>query len=289
MNWFYIVFTGVMFGSLGLCTKYLTGEGISPFLCAAIPFAITGILAVLVSRRILPDTPWALGMALGSINAAAPALLFNIGFNELPASVVTIVLALGPVFTAVTAHFAMHDDRFTLAKGAGLVVSFAGVGILAGAPSGSVSSLPALLITLAGAAVSGSSLVWVKRITLTHPPRMVLPAMMAGAGVTALVVASLTGNPPWSLRAGAGEIALLVAMGVGGLLTFYSSLKANELNPASRAGLMGYLVPLVGVLGGVLLFSEPLTVSLLFGGAAIIAGVALVGGANRAEVAIPSG
>ena len=36
--WFFIVFTGFMFGSLGLCTKYLTTRGVDPMVCAAIPF-----------------------------------------------------------------------------------------------------------------------------------------------------------------------------------------------------------------------------------------------------------
>jgi drug/metabolite transporter (DMT)-like permease len=40
---------------------------------------------------------------------------------------------------------------------------------------------------------------------------------------------------------------------------------------------MGYLVPIVGVTGGALVFDESITASLLFGGALVIAGVALVG------------
>ena len=50
---------------------------------------------------------------MGAINAAVPALLLNIGFSRLPASLVTLTLALGPVFTALTAHLAFRDDRFS--------------------------------------------------------------------------------------------------------------------------------------------------------------------------------
>ena len=62
-----------------------------------------------------------------------------------------------------------------------------------------------------------------------------------------------------------------------------SSLKASELAPASKVGLMGYVVPLVGVSGGVLIFNETLTANLLLGGLLILAGVTLVGRANRSQ------
>jgi drug/metabolite transporter (DMT)-like permease len=51
---------------------------------------------------------------------------------------------------------------------------------------------------------------------------------------------------------------------------------------------MGYLVPLVGVAGGVVLFNEALTTNLILGGALILAGVTLVGKAgHRVGLASP--
>ena len=70
-------------------------------------------------------------------------------------------------------------------------------------------------------------------------------------------------------------------MGAGTIITYITSLKASELAPASRVGLMGYLVPLVGVIGGVVIFDESLTANLALGGLLILAGVTLVGRANR--------
>ncbi|MDP3983980.1 MAG: DMT family transporter [Acidimicrobiia bacterium] len=280
-GWFFIVFTGVMFGSLGLSTKYLTTQGLDPFICAAIPFTITAGLALGWRAQRLVGTPWLEGMAMGAVNASAPALLFNFGFSQMPASVVTIILALGPLFTALTAHFAFHDDRFSVVKIGGLAVSFAGVAVLAGLPSGGGRPALALAATLTGAAISGSSLVWVKRMAVRRQPMSVLPAMMTGAGLLSVLAATVSGNPVWQVEATPGQWTLLVVMGIGGLATFVGSLKAIELNPASRAGLMGYLVPLVGVTGGIVIFNEKLTTSLILGGMLVIAGVAVVGRANR--------
>jgi drug/metabolite transporter (DMT)-like permease len=281
--WFFIFFTGIVSASLGLCTKYLTGRGVDPTICAAVPFALSAAIALALHPRNVP-TPWREGLAMGAVNAAIPALLFNIGFSQLPASLVTLTLALAPIFTAVTAHLAFRDDRFSPAKVAGLGVSFGGVAFLAGLPAGS-GGRPALAFaaTLTGAALSGASLVWVRKMATRHEPMTVLAPMQTGAAVVTVIAASLTGHPLWNSGADTFELWLLGVMGVGTILTFLSSLKASELAPASKVGLMGYVVPLVGVSGGVLIFNETLTANLLLGGLLILAGVTLVGRANRSQ------
>ncbi|HKY47475.1 MAG TPA: DMT family transporter [Acidimicrobiia bacterium] len=279
--WFLIVVTGLMFGTLGLCTKYLTTRGVDPLICAAVPFGLSAVIALILHPR-RTTAPWREGLAMGAVNAATPALLFNIGFNQLPASLVTLTLALGPVFTAITAHIAFRDDRFSTPKVIGLGLSFGGVAVLAGLPAGSGSrSTLAFVATLVGAAMSGASLVWVRRMAVRYDPRAVLAPMQTGAALVAITAASLTGHPLWNLGADAVELGILGVMGAGTILTYVTSLKASELAPASRVGLMGYLVPVVGVAGGVVVFDESLTANLAVGGLLILAGVTLVGRANR--------
>ena len=287
--WLLIVFTGLMFGSLGLCTKYLTTRGVDPLICAAVPFGLSAAIALVVRPRNV-ETPWREGLAMGAVNAAIPALLFNIGFSQLPASLVTLTLALGPVFTAITAHLAFRDDRFSTNKVVGLALSFGGVAVLAGLPAGSGSrSTLAFVATLVGAALSGASLVWVRRMAIKHDPMTVLAPMQAGAAIVAIVAASIVGHPPWNVGADSLELGILGVMGAGTIITYITSLKASELAPASRVGLMGYLVPLVGVIGGVVIFDETLTANLALGGLLILAGVTLVGRANRSVALVPPG
>jgi drug/metabolite transporter (DMT)-like permease len=287
--WFFIVFTGFMFGSLGLCTEFLTTRGVDPMVCAAIPFGLSAGIALLLHPR-KAATPWREGLAIGAINAAIPALLFNIGFNQLPASLVTLTLALGPVFTAVAAHLAFRDDRFSTIKVIGLALSFGGVAVLAGLPAGSGNkSTLAFVATLIGAALSGASLVWVRSITTRHDPMIVLAPMQLGAATVAVTAAAVAGHPLWNPGAGPMELGVLGLMGVGTIVTYVTSLKASESAPASRVGLMGYIVPVVGVAGGILLFSETLTPNLAIGGLLILAGVTLVGRANRSVAMVGPG
>ena len=281
--WLFIFCAGFISASLGLCTKYLTNRGVDPTICAAVPFAVSATIALALQPRNVP-TPWREGLAMGAVNAAIPAMLFNIGFSQLPASLVTLTLALAPIFTAVTAHVAFRDDRFSAAKVVGLAISFGGVTVLAGLPAGSGGrSTTAFAAVLIGAAVAGASLVWVRRMATRHEPMTVLAPMLTGAAAVTVIAASLTGHPPWNLGANTAELWFLGFMGVGTILTFLSSLKASELAQASKVGMMGYLIPLVGVTGGIVIFHETLTANLLLGGLLILAGVTLVGRANRSK------
>jgi drug/metabolite transporter (DMT)-like permease len=113
--------------------------------------------------------------------------------------------------------------------------------------------------------------------------------MQTGAALVAITAASLTGHPLWNLGADPVELGILGLMGAGTILTYVTSLKASELAPASRVGLMGYLVPVVGVVGGVVVFDESLTANLAVGGLLILAGVTLVGRANRSVAPVMPG
>ena len=283
--WLLIAVTGIMFGTLGLCTKFLTTRGVDPFICAAIPFSVSAAIALFFHPR-RRATPWKEGVAMGAVNAAIPALLFNLGFSRLPASLVTLTIGLSPVFTALTAHLAFRDDRFTVPKFAGLALSFGGVSLLSGLPAGSgPGSALAFALTLTGAALAGGSLVWVRTMVTGQDPRTVLAPMQTGAAIAAVVAATLGGHPPWDIGADPGSgalgVVILGLMGAGTFASYVASLKASEIAPASRVGLMGYLVPLVGVGGGVVFFDEALTANLVLGGALILAGVALVGKSNH--------
>ena len=85
--WTYVAFTGLTFGAGALLVKKLTNDGIDPFTITWIPFLISGALAFgtgyrrnqLSKAAVLP------GIVLGVLAGAGPSLIFNYGFDELPA------------------------------------------------------------------------------------------------------------------------------------------------------------------------------------------------------------
>ncbi len=267
-----------MFGVGGLATKYMLDNGLDPVFGTATMMTITALTSIPIYLRAggVDGRGWRMALLAGALNAGSPALLFNFGFERLPASINTLIISLGPVFTAITAHLVSRDDRFTTAKVVGLMSSVAGVGFLAG----SLTSAPlsGLVFPLVGAALTGAALLLVKRLATIYRPAATLTPMMTGAALVGLALTALLNR--W--QAPTGETWLiLIALGTTGVVAFGAVLAASEIAPASQTALSGYLIPLVGVIGGVLLFNEPFGWRLALGAVLILGGVILVGLQNR--------
>lgn len=273
--WSYILTAGILFGLGGPGTKWLIGQGLDPIFLTGSIFALAAAGSLLVHRRHggIPARGWWWAMAMGMVSGSGPAIFFNLGFQRLPVSITTLLISSGPLFTAVTAHFLERSDRFTSVKALGLLLSIGGVFLLAGAPAAS-GSIAGIAFTLTGAALSGSSLPFVKRMAMIYPPAATLAPMLTGAGVLGIAMVAATGS--WEAPS-SGEWGLILALAITLAVAFFAVLGANELAPASQASLFAYIIPLVGVLVGVVAFGEPIGWRLIAGSSLVLSGVILVG------------
>ena len=74
----------------------------------------------------------------------------------------------------------------------------------------------------------------------------------------------------------------LVALGLGStFLPFFATLFAARHTSAARVSLTGYLAPVVGVVAGVVLLDEVLTIPLVIGAALALVGIVVVGRGRR--------
>ena len=277
--WSYIVAAGVIFGLGGPGTKWLIGQGLDPVFLTGVIFALAAAASLAVHTRFggIPAKGWGRAMLMGMLSGSGPALFFNLGFQRLPVSITTVLISSGPIFTAATAHYLEASDRFTVVKCGGLILSIGGVSLLAGAPATS-GSVAGIVLTLTGAALSGASLPFVKRLAMVYPPATTLAPMMTGAGL--LGVATIAATQSWQTPT-TGQWGLILALGVTLALAFLAVLGANELAPASQASLFAYIIPLVGVIVGVLAFDEPVGWRLILGSFLVMGGVVLVGYRTR--------
>ena len=272
--WLYILTTGVIFGCGGVATKYAIESGLDPIFGTAVMMTITALGAVPLYLRAggVDSRGWKMALVAGAVQGGAPALLFNLGFERLPASINTLLISLSPVFAALAAHRFSENDRFNLTKALGLGASVAGVGLLAGSLTAAPSA--ALLFPLAGAALSGIGFLLVKRVAAQYKPAATLLPMMVGAALVATIITALLNR--WQAPS-AGLWFIMAILGVTGVAAFGAILAASEIAPASQTALSGYLIPLLGVLGGILVFNEPFGWRLALGGILVLAGVVLVG------------
>lgn len=279
--WPYVLLTGAIFGSGGLIAKGLLDDGFGPATITWISFAIGGVVAALHLRRRPTSDHLRAGLALGVFTTAAPALFFNLGFDRLPAGTASLLIALGPVVTAVVAHFVFPDERFNRVKSVGLVLALLGVAILGSGDSGEGSATGVLFIVV-GSLFAGTGAVLGRRFAVRFGGIDLITTQLVSAAAIVGAVALLFSETPspdggWETW----HVAVLPIFGITGYIGFGSMLKANEIGSTGQVSVIGYLVPVVGVIGGVLVFNDAVTASVVIGGLLVLTSTAVIAAGSR--------
>ncbi|NNG02792.1 MAG: EamA family transporter [Inquilinus sp.] len=203
------------------------------------------------------------------------SLMFN-GLARVDAAVAAITIQIQVPFAALLGAVLYHDPpgwRRLL----GMTLAIAGVGILAGGPQAS-SALWAVGLIVAAALVWSVANVQMKR--LSGVDGFALNGWVALMAAPQLFLVSLaTEQDHWRAIAAAdwrvwGTVAyqavIVVILCYGIWFRLLRDYSVNQVMPFTL------LVPLFGVVSGVLLLDEPLSWNLLVGGLATIAGVAII-------------
>ena len=271
--WGFVAFTGISFGAGGLLVKKFTNDGLDAFTVTWIPFLVGGFIAFIhgMLRKELVLSAVPAGMLLGLFSSLGPSLIFNTGFDRLPAGINTLLISLGPIFTAIVAHFVFADERFNLLKALGLITAYAGVAVLAFGSLDDGGDIVDILLVLGGAAIAGGAGVLTRHLTLRHEPMALMAPNLLIAGLISMI---LTFSFDLGTRPANGfaswHIPMLFVFGLITYLSFLSILKANQIGTTGQVSVIGYFLPLFGVIGGVIFFNEKVSLSLLMGGVLIL-------------------
>lgn len=209
---------------------------------------------------------------------ALHTITLNIGTHLTTASRATIFFYLYPFFTVLFGHFCLPSDRLSTTKVLGIFVAFSGVFLalvpnLQGLPTG---YLIGDVIVALGSCFLGL------RITLTkvfvqeiHPYRLLV--WLLGLNIPCFYVLSLVfeGDAPieWTLQSSAGLLYQ------GWIVTGFCFLVLTSLlrrYKASKLVILGFLMPISGVLFSYLILGEELTFGLLAGTGLVAIGIYLV-------------
>jgi drug/metabolite transporter (DMT)-like permease len=244
-------------------------------------FGILGLLAVALLRRpALPadrKTLWAL-LILGITNTALPFVLISWAEQHIDSAVASILNSSVPLFTTVIAHFALSDDRMTSRRVVGLLVGFAGVIVLTARDMGGNVQLNLLAqgaMILAVLFYAGSS-VFARRSTQGVSPivQALVPLLAADAFIWtgAFVIESPIQLPVLSIT----WIALIWLGLVGSCLAYLLYFYLLHAIGPTRATMVTYTFPVVGVALGVLFLNEVLDIYLILGAALILGSLYIV-------------
>lgn len=289
--WPYVVFTALAFSTGALVSKALVDEGVDAVLLTGVPFVIAGVIGVAIawSGEGIPRPAVVPAAALGVANTMMPAVFINLGFETLPAGLVTLLIASSPVVTAVTAHLLLADERLQPLKIVGLTLSIIGVAVLALGSGGDEQTARwgGVALVLVGVAAAGISAVPARVLAVRHGAATIFGVQLLAGGVVALAAVPVAGRAV--AVEGGWSIWFLVGLGVlsfTALAGFRSMMAANEVGTTGQVSVIGYLLPVFGVIGGAIFFDEAVTVSVLGGGALILGGVIVLGLASRGRAVV---
>jgi drug/metabolite transporter (DMT)-like permease len=231
--------------------------------------------AIWLGQRIAPLEHWKDYLKLSLINNVVPFACMAYAASALPAGYLAIINGLVSPFAAVCAAW-MLGERLGPSRTAGLLVGILGVALTVnlGPVALDLRTLLATGSALLGMAAWAYASVMIKQRSGRMPP----VAMAAGTmAFSALLMGPLwTTAPPaaaWLSEAGAALVAL-GAVGSGcAYLAFFTLIR--DIGP-SRTLTVGFLIPVLGVMWGWLLLDEPVTLSMVLGGALVLAAMALV-------------
>jgi len=223
---------------------------------------------------------WPGYLFVGAVGLAAPFVLIAEALTTIDASTAAILNALVPLFATVVAALWIRDP-VTPAKAAGIALCLAGTAVLVGWTPTPMTAreLLACAMSVAATAIYGYTIVFTKvRLKGASP---------MGTSAATLLFAALALAPFTPVNrdlAGVPGIAWLALLGLAIVSTtvafiFYYRLIA-DVGPV-KASTVTLLVPVFGMIWGVIFLGEPITPGRIAGCAIILFGCSLILGLVR--------
>ena len=290
--WGAILLASLAWGTNGVATRAALNDGVPPI--AMVEFRAIGATVILVALlrlrgRPIPSTlaTWATGLVQGLLQLSVPFILFTLAYDNASAGFVGLFAALIPLGTAIVAHIMLPDEPLHLAKTLGLMVAFAGVAFLvasgdSGLDEGGRPLVAAGLSVLAVAAISYAGVYAKQRAGEFDPMELTFMQFALGILFIGVAMAIFEGMPGSISAWGWALIAYMTV--VGSVLPFLLFFWLLQRVSTTKASLVGYIVPLVALVAGIVLLDERLQVGISIGGLLILAGVVLTDRAERRVV-----
>ncbi|MFM8278845.1 MAG: EamA family transporter [Candidatus Limnocylindrus sp.] len=263
------------------------GMAIPPFAMVAIRFTIAGLamlalcaasarkaLGSLTRRQIRDQIFVGLALNVGGLGVT------SFGEQTIPSGITALLIALLPIWVAVIGRV-IYNDRIAPLTALGIAVGIIGVAILVSPRAGTTGLDPLGLACILLSPLSwGGGSIWSQRRAATPADQRVAVAIqMLAGGAGGLIVATLLGE--WGSvhldSLGSDVIlALVYLITVGSLIAYNIYTWLLRVAPFGLVSTYAYVNPVVAVLAGSIILSEPISPQLIVGGAIVVAGVAIM-------------
>jgi len=282
----YIVW-GTTYLAIRVVVDPATGTAIPPFAMVAMRFALAGAamlaLTLVVARPALRALTWKqirdqaiVGLALnvGGLGVT------SFGEQTIPSGITALLIALLPIWVAIIGRV-VYSDRIAPLTAIGIAVGIIGVAILVSPKTGGEGLDPLGLACILFSPLSwGGGSIWSQRRAATPTdPRVAVTIQMLAGSVGGAVVALLLGE--WGqvhVEALQPDVvfALAYLVTIGSLFAYNIYTWLLRVAPFGLVSTYAYVNPVVAVIAGSLILSEPISPQIILGGAIVVGGVALI-------------
>ncbi len=264
---------------------------IAPLMLATLRIGIGAlILNVLLlftgSRLGLSLEFWKNVFIAGFFAQGLPFILINWGEQYVDSSLASVLNGLVPIFTILLAHLMTTDERLSVNKIKGVMMGFVGLVILV-LPSlydgvdGSLAGIVSITIASVSYAIG---IVYIRKY-LVDIPSFQAPAAQLLSVTIYLVPLTLFVYQEFdfqSISAIAWGSTMILGV-IGTAIAFVIYFKLIEQSSAGYASLVTYIMPLFGVLLGVMILDESLTLWVIAGATFILFGIKLTRTTKRSK------
>jgi drug/metabolite transporter (DMT)-like permease len=286
-----LLITMTIWGSTFVVTKEVIDD-VPPFTLAFVRVAIGALVllpfALARSRAVRTPLPWKSIVAMGLLGVALYYALFNYSLRYTSASQGALVQSCIPAMTALVAVIWLRE-RASAQRWFGIVLSIAGVMLV----FSNVSDSGASAVLFGNALMFLTVVCWgvytsiAKRSAEGADPVIVTTGIAAVGAVLLLplAVTEIVSQGMPHVGARAWFAAIYLGAGASGLayLLYNSALQHMD---ASEVGAYTNLIPIVGVILGIVVLHEPLSARAIAGGVVVLVGVWLTGRKEARAVAV---
>jgi drug/metabolite transporter (DMT)-like permease len=199
--------------------------------------------------------------------------------QSVPSAEVGILMALMPIATLLLAHWLLDHEPLTWRRFAGVVVGFAGVGLLVGddlLSAGASGQWPGQLAALLATISYAFNGVYAKRLPAQEPVALSVGTLVIGSILLAVpALWAQAAGPGFEATAGATSVLIVLGVMATGVATWCYFVVVTERGPGFLSTI-NYLIPAVAFTAGTFFLAEPWSWEHLVALAMILLGVGLI-------------
>lgn len=243
----------------------------------ALGASVLAVITLLIGQKFPTGLRnWRNICVVGCLNSAVPFFLISWGQQLISSAESALLMAVGSFFALFLSHFSSVDERINKHRALGVTVGFSGVLVLVFwelLEQGTGGLVGQVAVITAGCSYATSAVISRR---LTHLPMVSTSAgTMLSASVYMVPLAFVLEDPLPGQVSGASVFALVYLGVVATAMAMTVRFFIIRANGAVFMSLVGYLVPLFGVIWSSLFFEDAVKIQTILSLVLILLGIAL--------------